>query len=129
PAAAKVAVPNVLGIAFALAARHVRAAGLQPAVRPVQSTKPRGIVTAETPGAGRQAAKGSQVVIDVSQGPAAATTAATTTAPATTAATTAPATAATTSPATTAATTAAATTAAATAVTVPGLVGQQRAAA
>src|SRR5581483_9823920 len=66
--AARVELANVLGIPAATAVKRLREDGLQPVVRSVFSTKPRGVVTAQTPGAGTRVAKGSSVTLDVSKG-------------------------------------------------------------
>jgi len=68
PALARVALANVLGIPAPTAVKRLREDGLQPVVRSVFSTKPRGIVAAQRPAAGTRLAKGAAVTLDVSKG-------------------------------------------------------------
>src|SRR5438067_477398 len=67
--AAKVKVPPVVGLTEAAATATLDRLGLKLSISRVQSSKPKGIVTAQTPAAGTMAAKGSVVGIDVSKGP------------------------------------------------------------
>src|SRR5205814_8980730 len=68
PVAGRVKVANVVGIPAPTAVKRLRDEGLQPAVRSVFSTKPRGVVAAQNPGAGTQLAKGATVTLNVSKG-------------------------------------------------------------
>ena len=68
PARPRVALANVLGIPAATAVKRLREDGLQPVVRSVFSTKPRGIVAAQKPGPGTRVVKGATVALDVSKG-------------------------------------------------------------
>jgi len=68
PVGARVKVANVLGIPASTAVKRLREDGLQPDVRSVFSTKPRGIVAAQSPGPGTQVAKGASVTLNVSKG-------------------------------------------------------------
>src|SRR4051812_47131613 len=68
PAVARVKLANLLGIPASTAVARLRKDGFQPAVRSVFSTKPRGIVSAQNPGAGTQLAKGAAVTLLVSKG-------------------------------------------------------------
>jgi beta-lactam-binding protein with PASTA domain len=67
-AVGRVKLANVLGIPAATAVTRLRQQGLQPVVRSVFSTKPRGIVAAQKPGPGTQVAKGATVALSVSKG-------------------------------------------------------------
>lgn len=68
PAVARLKLANLLGIPASTAVARLRKDGFQPAVRSVFSTKPRGIVAAQKPGAGTQLAKGATVTLLVSKG-------------------------------------------------------------
>ena len=68
PVAARVKVANVLGIQASTAVKRLRDDGLQPIVKSVFSTKPRGIVAAQDPAPGTQIAKGATVTLNVSKG-------------------------------------------------------------
>ena len=68
PAAGRVKVANVVGVPAATAVKRLQDQGLQPAVRSVFSTKPRGVVAAQSPGAASQLAKGATVTLSVSKG-------------------------------------------------------------
>jgi beta-lactam-binding protein with PASTA domain len=68
PAVARVKLANLLGVPASTAVARLRKDGFQPAVRSVFSTKPRGIVAAQKPGAGTQLAKGATVTLLVSKG-------------------------------------------------------------
>lgn len=68
-AAAKVAVPDVVGQPQSSATSTIRGAGLVPVVAQVSSTQPKGTVTAQAPVAGTSVAKGSSVRLNVSRGP------------------------------------------------------------
>jgi beta-lactam-binding protein with PASTA domain len=67
--AAKVAVPAVVGKSSADAVSSLTDAGLKPSVVGVASDRPAGVVVAQSPGAGAQAATGSAVRVNVSKGP------------------------------------------------------------
>jgi serine/threonine-protein kinase len=66
---ATVAVPDVLSQSQQSATDELTAAGFEPAVVVVESDAPEGLVVAQSPDPGTQAAKGSTVTISVSQGP------------------------------------------------------------
>jgi beta-lactam-binding protein with PASTA domain len=68
PAVARVKVANLLGVPAATAVRRLQQDGLQPVVKSVFSTKPRGVVAAQEPGAGTRVAEGSAVTLSVSKG-------------------------------------------------------------
>jgi serine/threonine-protein kinase len=70
PVAGRVQVANVVGVAAPTALKRLQDQGLQPAVHSVFSTKPRGVVVAQSPGAGSQIAKGATVTLSVSKGQA-----------------------------------------------------------
>ncbi|HEX2551015.1 MAG TPA: PASTA domain-containing protein [Nocardioidaceae bacterium] len=62
-------VPNVVGQSQASATAAVRKAGLTPKTALVSSPKKKGTVVAQSPAAGKSIAKGSGVLLNVSQGP------------------------------------------------------------
>jgi serine/threonine-protein kinase len=68
PPVGRVKLASVVGIPAPTAVKRLRDASLQPVVRSVFSTKPRGIVAAQRPAAGTQLAKGATVTLDVSKG-------------------------------------------------------------
>jgi len=68
PAAGRVQVADVVGVVAATAVKRLQDQGLQPAVRSVFSSKPRGVVAAQAPGAGSRLAKGATVTLSVSKG-------------------------------------------------------------
>ena len=61
-------VANVVGIAAPTAVKRLQDHGLQPVVRSVFSSRPRGMVTAQAPGAGSQLQTGATVTVSVSKG-------------------------------------------------------------
>ena len=68
PAPTRVKVANVVGVAAATAVKRLQDQGLQPAVRSVFSTKPRGVVAGQSPGADSKLAAGATVTLSVSKG-------------------------------------------------------------
>ena len=73
-APSKVTAPNVVGLQQGVAQRRLNAAGLRAQVRYVQSSKPSGVVVAQSPGSGTSVARGSRVRLAVSLGPSGTTT-------------------------------------------------------
>jgi beta-lactam-binding protein with PASTA domain len=71
---ADVSVPDVVGLKRADAEKKLRQAGLEPNAHGVASQKKAGTVVAQHPAAGDSAPQGSQVRINVSNGPSGATT-------------------------------------------------------
>jgi serine/threonine-protein kinase len=65
----RIKVASVVGVPAATAVKRLQDQGLQAAVHSVFSSKPRGVVAAQTPGAGSQLAKGATVTLNVSKGP------------------------------------------------------------
>jgi beta-lactam-binding protein with PASTA domain len=63
-----ISVPNVVGSSAASAARRLSAAGLESSTKVVPSNQSRGTVVSQTPAAGDKVAKGTAVLLDVSQG-------------------------------------------------------------
>jgi beta-lactam-binding protein with PASTA domain len=76
------AVPNVTGQSQQQAISTLQQAGLKATTRQVPSTQAKGSVVAQHPAAGEKIVKGSAVLLNISNGPATATTQATTTTPA-----------------------------------------------
>jgi beta-lactam-binding protein with PASTA domain len=76
-----IAVPNVTGQAQQQAVSTLQQAGFKPTTRQVPSSQPKGSVVAQHPAAGEKIVKGSAVLLNISSGPATATTQATTPAP------------------------------------------------
>ncbi len=68
PAVGRVTVANVVGVAAATAVKRLQDQGLQPAVRSVFSSRPRGVVVAQAPAAGSPLATGATVTVSVSKG-------------------------------------------------------------
>ena len=68
PVAGRVKVATVVGIPASAAVERLRDQGLNPVVRSVFSTKPRGTVAAQNPAAGKPVTKGSRVTLSVSKG-------------------------------------------------------------
>jgi beta-lactam-binding protein with PASTA domain len=92
-----VVVPSVVGLRQNAAVQNLTALGLVPQIQNAASTRPKGIVVAQKPAAGKEVDKGSKVTINISSGPGTGGTTATTT----TATTTTTSTTVTTSPTTT----------------------------
>jgi beta-lactam-binding protein with PASTA domain len=67
---ATVRVPNLVGMRAAAARERLRALGLRPTQRPVQSSRPAGEVVRQSPGAGAEVREGGIVTLRVSTGPA-----------------------------------------------------------
>jgi serine/threonine-protein kinase len=67
---ATVRVPSVVGLRAAAARERLRALGLRPTQRPVQSSRPAGEVVRQSPGAGAELREGGIVTLGVSTGPA-----------------------------------------------------------
>jgi beta-lactam-binding protein with PASTA domain len=67
---ATVRVPSVVGLRAAAARERLRALGLRPTQRPVQSSRPAGEVVRQSPGAGAELREGGIVTLRVSTGPA-----------------------------------------------------------
>ena len=67
---ATVRVPNLVGMRAAAARDRLRALGLRPTQRPVQSSRPAGEVVRQSPGAGAEVREGGIVTLRVSTGPA-----------------------------------------------------------
>jgi beta-lactam-binding protein with PASTA domain len=65
-----VRVPSLVGMRAAAARERLRALGLRPTQRPVQSSRPAGEVVRQSPGAGAEVREGGIVTLRVSTGPA-----------------------------------------------------------
>ena len=68
PAAGRVKVGSVVGVPAATAVKRLQDQGIQVVVHSVFSSKPRGVVAAQSPGAGSQLAEGATVTLNVSKG-------------------------------------------------------------
>jgi beta-lactam-binding protein with PASTA domain len=70
PEPATVRVPSLVGMRAAAARERLRAIGLRPTQRPVESSRPAGEVVGQSPGAGAEVREGATVTLRVSTGPA-----------------------------------------------------------
>jgi eukaryotic-like serine/threonine-protein kinase len=66
---ATVRVPSLVGMRAAAARERLRALGLRPTQRPVESSRPAGEVVRQSPGAGAELREGGLVTLRVSTGP------------------------------------------------------------